>query len=364
MTTRPGLLTRLLIALLALAMFAAACGDDDDDTSAGDNVTSADDGAEADDDGAMAETDDGAMEESDDGAMEEGETLKVAIVAPSAVDDFAFTQSMIESIEALSVDVDLSVTDGTFIVEDAAAALRGYAEAGNDIIVAHGTQFGSSLAEIAPDFPEIMFVWGTSTTTEIENVFAYYPAAEEGGYVNGVLAASLTESGIIGVIGPVQAGDAVTYVAGFEEGAAAAGASETKVIWTDNFGDVTLAREAAVAHVENGADVLTGTAQMVVGAIGYAVEEGIPWFGTQSNQTDLASDIVVASQVYHWEVVLEEMLTLRESGTLGGQAFEINMANGGLVIEFNEAYDLPAEALAAAEQAIADITSGAIDPLG
>lgn len=68
----------------------------------------------------------------------------------------------------------------------------------------------------------------------------------------------------------------------------------------------------------------------------------------------------MASQVYHWEVVLEEMLTLRDSGVLGGQAFEVNLANGGLVIEFNDAYELPAGVRDAADAMIEGITNGTV----
>ncbi len=62
------------------------------------------------------------------------------------------------------------------------------------------------------------------------------------------------------------------------------------------------------------------------------------WFGTQSNQTSLAPSIVVASQVYHWEGILKEMIALIQSGTLGGKSFTANLANGGEVIEFNPDY--------------------------
>ena len=81
---------------------------------------------------------------------------------------------------------------------------------------------------------------------------------------------------------------------------------------------------------------------MVTGAIGVAKEQGVLWFGTQSAQTSLAPEIVVASQVYHWEVVLREIVNLVMGGTLGGQAFAIDLANGGEVIEFNSAFELPA----------------------
>ncbi len=333
---------RLVALLLSFGLVAAACGGSD---SAGSDAS----------DGGTDETTD-AGDDSSGG----GETLTMAIVAPSAKNDLAFTQSMVDAINALDRDVDLQITDGTFVVEDAAAAIRGYAEDGVQVIVAHGTQYGGSLAEIAPDFPDTTFIWGTASDTQgLDNVFAYFPAADEGGYVNGILAAGLSESGKIGVVGPIEAGDAVAYIAGFQSGAEANGA-EVSVVYTGSFGDVALAAETATAHIANGSDVLTGTAQMVVGAVGVANDAGVPWFGTQANQTSLAPDIVVASQVYHWEVVLEEMLTLRDGGTKGGQAFEIDLANGGLVIEFNDKFELSDELKAEADAAIAGIIDGSI----
>jgi basic membrane protein A len=285
--------------------------------------------------------------------------LTVALVAPSASADLAFTQSMVDSLGALGIEP--QVTDGTFVVEEAAAAIRGYAEDGIDVVIAHGTQYGGSLAEIAPDFPETSFVWGTSSDNQgLDNVFAYTPAADQGGYVLGTIAAALTESGTIGMVGPVEAGDAALYVEGFAAGASAEGA-DTNITYTGSFGDVQLATEAAEAHVSVGSDVLTGTAQHVVGAINVASAEGIPWFGTQSNQTALAEDLVVASQVYHWEVVLADIFSQIEGGTLGGEVFELTLENNGLVIEFNDCRDGAADLMAGAQATVDAIIAGDID---
>ncbi len=253
------------------------------------------------------------------------------------------------------------MTDGTFIVDDAAAAVRGYAEDGYDLVIAHGSQYGGSLQEIAPDFPDTAFAWGTSGDTfGLANVSAYTAASDEGGYAMGAMAAAMTESGVVGVIGPIEVGDAKLYVDGFVAGAASQDPGVTvNVNYIQSFSDVALAAEAAQGHVANGADVLTGTAQMVVGATGVAGEHGAKWFGTQANQTALGEDIVVASQVYKWEVVLQDIVNGVRSGDLGGEAHEINLANGGLVVEFNDAVDAGA-ARAVGEAAIAGIASGAI----
>jgi basic membrane protein A len=91
-----------------------------------------------------------------------------------------------------------------------------------------------------------------------------------------------------------------------------------------------------------------------------AEENDALWFGTQSNQTSLAPSIVVASQVYHWEVVLNEILDLIDNGTLGGQSFTINLENDGEVIEYNPDYTVPADVQTLADDTVQGIIDGSI----
>ena len=246
------------------------------------------------------------------------EPFKVAMVAPSAVTDLAFSQSMYDALLAVQQEMggesamEIAYSDNLFVVDDAAAAIRDYADEGYDLVIAHGSQFGSSLQEIAPNYPDTSFAWGTAGETYGQpNIFAYEAASEEGGYVEGVMAAALSTSGVLGVIGPIEVGDAARYVNGFKAGAEAQSSTiDIKVNYTGSFSDTALAATAANTEIAAGADVLTGTAQMVTGAIGVAKGDNIPWFGTQADQTQLAPSIVVASQVYHWEVVIRQIIDL------------------------------------------------------
>ena len=295
------------------------------------------------------------------------EPFRVAVVMPSSTTDLAFGQSMYDALVRVQEEMgaenfEFVYSEGMFVVDDAAAAIRDYATQGFDLVIAHGSQYGSSLQEIAPDFPETSFAWGTTVDTFGQpNIFAYEALSQEGGYVNGVLAATLSTSKVIGVVGPIETGDAKLYVDGFKAGVAATDpAVQVNVNYIGSFSDVALASEAATTHISAGADVLTGSAQMVVGAIGKAEEANALWFGTQSNQASLAPSIVVASQVYHWEVMLNEMIGLIQAGTMGGQSFSANLANGGQVIEFNSDYALSDEAKALADSTIQGIIDGSI----
>ena len=252
-------------------------------------------------------------------------------------------------------------------VPDASAAIRDYASEGFDLVIAHGAQYGNSVFEVASDFTETSFAWGTSSDTGvdrgIENVFAYGAVANEGGYVNGVVAAMLTRTDIIGVIGPV-AGDAKLYIDGFIKGVTDVKPdAQVNVSYTGSFSDTTLAAEAAHVHIQAGADVLTGSAQQVVGAIGVARENNIPWLGTQSDQMSLGPEVVVSNQVYNWANVIADMIAKVEAGELGGTAYKLTFANDGLRLEFNEGFEIADEVKEAARAAIEDIKSGAVDPV-
>ncbi|PIE32401.1 MAG: BMP family ABC transporter substrate-binding protein [Ilumatobacter coccineus] len=360
---------RLIAALAVVGLVAAGCGGDD---------ASESDGSSAPTEASASETDGTSTSETDDASASEAETtvdaeaseageagpFRIAIVAPSAQNDLAFSQSMVDAVNSLKDDRDIQVdiTDSTYVVADAAAAIRGYAEDGYDLVIAHGSQYGAPLQEIAPDFPDVAFAWGTLVDTfGMPNVSSYSVRSDEGAYVMGAIAAQISKSGVIGLVGPIEVGDAKLYSDGFKAGAEAQKPDiDVNINYIDSFSDVNLAAEAANAHVSAGADVLTGTAQMVVGATGVIREAGGAWFGNEVNQISLAPDNVVASQVYHWEVLLTDLVAEIEAGNLGGHIYEANLANGGIVIEYNDGYDLPDDVKAVADEIVAGIIDGSI----
>jgi basic membrane lipoprotein Med (substrate-binding protein (PBP1-ABC) superfamily) len=328
--------TRLMVLITAVGFIAAACGSNT--TTPGGTPTG--------------------------GTASPAKSYKIALVTPSATNDLAFSQAAFDALNRMKgqYDIELSVSANLFVVNDAANAITNYAKQGYDLIVANGSQYGASVEAIAKQYPDVSFTWGTAGDTfGLPNVFAYDTRADEGGYVQGVMAAMLSKKHIIGVVGPIAVGDGKLYIEGFKAGALAQDPSaKVRVNYTGSFSDVSLASEAAKSFVTAGADVMTGTAQMVVGAIGVCKTNNIPWFGTQSNQASLAPQQVVSSQVYHWEVAFKQILDAIAGGTKGGKAFEISLANGGEAIEFNTGFSLAQDIKAKAEQTVDGIKSGSI----
>ena len=296
--------------------------------------------------------------------------FRVAVVMPSASNDLAFSQSMMDALNAVQKEMggkdkfDFAYTDNMGNVPDAAAAIRDYATKGFDLVIAHGSQYGASLSDLANDFPKTAFAWGTAVDTfpaKTKNINAYTVAADQGGYVLGVMAAKLSKSGKFGLIGPIPAGDGKLHIDGFEAGIKATNPAATvSKTFTQSFSDAALMSQAAQTMVANGADMLTGTSQAVVGAIAVAKDKNVAWFGNQSSQESLAPKNVVATQVYDWTPFVKQLVENTKAGKLGGEVMTGTLKNKVLVIKYNSGYTLPADVKKLADDTVQGLIDGKI----
>ena len=299
------------------------------------------------------------------------DVFRIAALMPSATNDLAFSQSMYDALVAIQEELgeeafEFTVQDSTYIVDDAAVALRDWAASGEfQLVIAHGSQYGPIVEELAAEFTDVSFAWGTRQDTfGMDNVYSYAAASDEGGYFNGVLAAHLTETGVVGLVGPIEVGDGKLYADGFANGVASVDEEiDVNIVFIGSFSDVPLATEAAETHIANGADVLTGTAQMVVGPIAVAVANDVLWFGSDASQDELSEDIGVAFQIYKWDVLLLDMIANIKDGVLGGEYYKLTLENNGLVMEFDKDFEVSDELMTAAQETLTGIILGEIVPI-
>ena len=273
--------------------------------------------------------------------------LEVGVIVPSPSDDLAFSQAMVQALEQVNAtrgSLSITVNDNMFDVEAATELARQQAAGGFDVVIMHGAQFREVAESLAGDYPEVVFVTGpVEDDAQLPaNVFAYSVAAEQGAYVLGHLAAQISETATIGIVGPVEASEPKRYIGGFTAGAESHGATVISE-YIGSFNDTEAATAVSLAQLQSGADVLTGTAQMVTGPVALAAERGVPWFANQANQTELAPANVVASQVYHFEVALEPIFAEIDAGATTGGTFPLTLGNGGVLLEFNDGYPLSQE---------------------
>jgi basic membrane protein A len=103
----------------------------------------------------------------------------------------------------------------------------------------------------------------------------------------------------------VEAGDAVKYNYGFQQGVVKTNPqAKVRISYTGSFNDIVGAGEMAKTHMTAGADILTGSSQQAVGAVRAVAEKpGKYWLSTDMDQSSIGPNAVLASQVYNWEKV-------------------------------------------------------------
>lgn len=294
--------------------------------------------------------------------------VKIALIIESTVDDKGWGQAMHDAIKAVEKKYGPSLVEYNYSEKmkpvDAGSAARQYASRGFDIILAHGAQFKSIILELAEEFPKTTFAFGTNADVGPKNVFTYMPMSEETGYINGVIAGMVTKSNIIGIVGPVDAGDSARYNRGFWLGVKSVNAkADIKVAHTGSFADYVKAAELAHTHIKAGADVLTGAAQQATGGLRAVAEykdKQIWWLGQDVLQIAMPEGFkVIAAASYDYAPVVEAMIDKRQAGVLGGENIPLTFKNGGFVFKYNDKVGavLTAAIRKAADQARADITA-------
>ncbi|PKL23624.1 MAG: BMP family ABC transporter substrate-binding protein [Spirochaetae bacterium HGW-Spirochaetae-3] len=294
--------------------------------------------------------------------------VKIALIIESTVDDKGWGQAMHDAIVAVQNKYGSSMIEYNYSEKmkpvDAGSAARQYASRGFDIIIAHGAQFKNLILELSEDFPKTTFAFGTNADVGPKNVFTYMPMSEETGYINGVIAGMVTKTNIIGIIGPVDAGDSARYNRGFWLGVKSVNPkADIKVAHTGSFADFVKAGELAHTHIKAGADVLTGAAQQATGGLRAVAEykdKQIWWLGQDTLQLTMPEGFkVIAACSYDYAPVIEAMIDKRQAGVLGGENIPMTFENGGFVFKYNDKVGsvLTSAIRKAADQARADITA-------
>lgn len=182
-----------------------------------------------------------------------------------------------------------------------------------------GDAFGNEEAvrRVAKDYPQIAFVFGSGGGPAEPNFSVFDNWIHEPAYLSGMLAGGLSKSNIIGVVGGHPVPEVNRIVNAFIAGAQAENpAVEVKTTFINSWFDPAAAKEAALAQIDAGADVLFAER---FGVIEAAAEKGLCAFGNMSDQKELAPDYVVSGPVWHMEPTVDYIISQVKAGSYTAQ---------------------------------------------
>lgn len=291
----------------------------------------------------------------------DGEGLKVALLLSGAANDQGWNQTAYEGAQKAceKYGYELAYTEN-LEVADISAAFADYASAGYDVVIGHGYEFGDPALEVAETYPDTKFIC-TEADASADNVASYVMACEQTAYVEGIIAASTSESGKLGAIGPIPGDSLVKIINGYEDGAKSVNLDiEVQTAWTNSFVDTQLAQEAAKAMIDNGVDVIKHCANACGnGAMTAAVEAGIWCQGDSYDQSSLAPDNILDSAIYNLDVVIDTALGSVADGSFEGDVYNLGMADGAVEVLLSD--NLSDDVKATAQDAIDKIVSGELE---
>lgn len=225
-----------------------------------------------------------------------------------------------------------------------------------------GDAFGNEEAvrRVAADFPEVAFAFGSGSGPSEPNVAVFDNWIHEPAYLMGMLAGGLTETNKLGIVGAMPVPEVNRLANAFIAGAKAQNPDvEVMVSFINSWFDPAAAKEAAIAMIDNGADVLYAER---FGVIEAAAEKGLFAFGNMSDQNELAPDFVVSSAVWNMDPTVDYLLKQVAAGTFTAQDLKdfSMMGKGGASLAPFHATEakIPADLLAAVKAKEEEIKSG------
>jgi basic membrane lipoprotein Med (substrate-binding protein (PBP1-ABC) superfamily) len=163
-----------------------------------------------------------------------------------------------------------------------------------------------------------------------------------------MLAGGLTESNVIGVVGGLPVPEVNRIVNAFIAGAQAVNPEvDVKTSFINSWFDPAAAKEAALAQVDAGADVLFAER---FGVIEAAAENNLYAFGNMSDQQELAPEFVVSGPVWNMDPTVSYVINQVAGGTYTSQDlkdFSMVAKGGASLAPVNEEVTggIPAELL-------------------
>ena len=230
----------LITSVLAAGAVLAACGEDEDTKNNGGSAS--------------------------EGTNSE-ETFSIAMVTDvGGVDDKSFNQSAWEGIKDFGAENGLTKGDGGFDYlqsesdADYNQNLNNLIRRDFDLVFGVGFMMGDAIEEIATENPDKNLAI-IDSVVEADNVASILFKEQEGGFLAGVVAASMSETGKIGFIGGNDIPVINRFHAGYVEGAKAVNPNiDIMVDYTGAFDKPDLGKASANLMYSSGADIISHAA--------------------------------------------------------------------------------------------------------
>lgn len=206
----------------------------------------------------------------------DGENLSLCVVVPSEFGDKSFNDSAKQGAERLQEDLGVKVSTIECKSENYKQNMM-TAAAENDFVVPIGWEF-SEIKEVAAENPDVKFIWVDNVVDGIEecpNILCITYEQNEGSFLAGYIAAKMSQTNAVGVVGGEDSSVINDFIAGYEQGAKYANAGiQVYKTYTGDYESPEKGKLAAEELYAKGADVIFQVAGNSGNGVFRAAKEG------------------------------------------------------------------------------------------
>jgi basic membrane protein A and related proteins len=210
-------------------------------------------------------------------------------------------------------------------------SLRSLAENDYDLIMAIGIEHLDTLQTVAGEYPKVRFA-AVDFELAGDNIASIVYREQEGDFLIGVLAAMLTKTKSVGVIGGMDIPAIQRIVAGFKQGVAYQDSSvkvSTDIAGT--FSDPQVGLQLALSRYNGGVDVIHNAASRTgLGIIEAARQTGKLTTGTSGDQRYLAPGNVVGNRPKRVDTAVLMLVEEVKNGSLKTGVRSLGLQEDGL----------------------------------
>jgi basic membrane protein A and related proteins len=228
--------------------------------------------------------------------------------------------------------------------ETDAEALRRFARNNYDLIIGIAYENKDTIAKVAREFPGVKFA-AIDVEVPGENIASVVYREQEGDFLIGVLAAMLTKTKYVGVIGGTDIPAIEHIMSGFKQGVTYQDNSVR--VFTDfagTFSDPQIGENLALGRYKEGADVIHNAASKTgLGIIQAAKETGNLTTGTSGDQRNLAPGNVVGNRPKRVDTAVEMLIDEVKNNTFKAGTRSLGLKENGIQLgPFDENIVTPA----------------------
>lgn len=186
---------------------------------------------------------------------------------------------------------------------------------GCDVIFTTSFGFMDGTIEAAAEHPDTMF-FHCSGYKRADNVGTYFADLYQMYYLNGMMAAYLTNTTKAGYVGAFPIPEVIRHINAFTLGMKAVDNDSTvEVTWINSWYDPTAATSAANALIGKGVDMLAFTEDSPAVMQAAEAEDDVYAFSHYSPMQSYAPESTISGQLAHWDIMYDEILSKVHDGT-------------------------------------------------